>query len=62
MATAPDRPPLSPRHWPAWAGIGCLWLLAQLPMPLLRGIGRAVGALSHAFARRRRRYAERNVA
>ena len=62
MALAPDRPPLSPRHWPAWVGIGCLWLLAQSPMPLLRAIGRLVGALAHVFARRRRRYAERNVA
>ncbi|MFN3842742.1 MAG: LpxL/LpxP family Kdo(2)-lipid IV(A) lauroyl/palmitoleoyl acyltransferase [Rehaibacterium terrae] len=54
-------PPLSPRHWPTWFGIGLLWLLARLPWPLQRGLGHALGALLHAVAGTRRRAAARNL-
>lgn len=54
-------PPLSPRHWPTWAGIGLLWLLARLPWPLQRVIGRGLGGLLRVLARSRRRAAARNL-
>jgi KDO2-lipid IV(A) lauroyltransferase len=36
---------LSPRFWPLWCGLGLLWLIVQLPYPVLLSIGRALGAL-----------------
>lgn len=48
-------PPLSARQWPTWFGIGLLWLAAQLPWGLQRGLGRALGwVLRHLLASRRR--------
>ena len=38
-----------------------LWLLAQLPWPLQRGIGRAVGGVLPLLLRRRHRAARRNL-
>jgi KDO2-lipid IV(A) lauroyltransferase len=55
-------PPLSPRHWPAWAGIGVLWLIAQVPESITRPLGAALGALAFRLAWRRRRIAEANLA
>jgi KDO2-lipid IV(A) lauroyltransferase len=54
-------PPLHPRTWPSWLGIGLLWLLAQLPLALMRVFGTALGALLHASGRARRRVALRNL-
>lgn len=59
MSTAP--PPLSPRHWPALAGIGGLWLLAQFPQWLARPIGIALGALLYPLLGWRRRVAAKNL-
>ena len=33
----------APRWWPTWIGAGLLWCCAQLPLPVQRGIGRAIG-------------------
>jgi KDO2-lipid IV(A) lauroyltransferase len=55
-------PPLSPRYWPEWAGIGVLWLLARLPWPLQRGIGRLLGLTFPWLLRSRHRIAQRNLA
>ena len=56
------RPPLGPRHWPLWVGIGLAALLARLPWRLQRALGRAIGvALLHGW-RSRRRIARRNLA
>jgi KDO2-lipid IV(A) lauroyltransferase len=41
--------------------VGLLWLLQRLPLALLASLGRGFGALLHAFGRRRRRIAQRNV-
>nr|MBA2239304.1 lipid A biosynthesis lauroyl acyltransferase [Lysobacter sp.] len=60
--TAPAKPPLGPRQWPAWAGIGLLALLAWLPWPLQRALGRALGALLLVTMRERGRIASRNLA
>ncbi len=54
-------PPRSPRHWPVWLGIGALALLARLPWPLQRALGRAFGALLRWTLRDRRRVAARNL-
>ncbi|MBP6750188.1 MAG: LpxL/LpxP family Kdo(2)-lipid IV(A) lauroyl/palmitoleoyl acyltransferase [Xanthomonadaceae bacterium] len=54
-------PPRSPRDWPAWAGIGALALLARLPWPLQRALGRAFGTLLRIALRGRRRVAARNL-
>ena len=54
-------PPLSPRHWPAWVGVGALWLLAQWPWPLQRALGRVIGRALPLLLRRRHRAALRNL-
>jgi len=53
---------LAPRHWPAWIGLGCIWLTARLPYPLLLRIGRALGWISARLLRQRRHVAARNLA
>lgn len=58
----PDTsPPLAPRHWPTWFGIGLAAAAARLPWPLQRGLGRALGALLRVVLRRRRAIAARNL-
>ncbi|HVF36080.1 MAG TPA: LpxL/LpxP family Kdo(2)-lipid IV(A) lauroyl/palmitoleoyl acyltransferase [Candidatus Saccharimonadia bacterium] len=59
---AVPRALLHPRHWPMWLGVAALWLLAQLPLPLQRAVGAAIGALAHVFARARREIAALNIA
>lgn len=69
---APDRPlppvlplpspPLAPRHWPVWIGIGALWLAAQLPWGVQRALGSALGGFLHRTLRSRRRVVETNLA
>jgi Kdo2-lipid IVA lauroyltransferase/acyltransferase len=59
---APSPPPLAPRTWPAWLGIGALAALARLPWPLQRLLGRSFGALLRVALRTRRQVAERNLA
>ncbi|MGI8561303.1 MAG: LpxL/LpxP family Kdo(2)-lipid IV(A) lauroyl/palmitoleoyl acyltransferase, partial [Luteimonas sp.] len=54
-------PPLGPAHWPAWLGIGAMTLLARLPWPWQRALGRGLGALLRMALRERREVAERNL-
>jgi KDO2-lipid IV(A) lauroyltransferase len=54
-------PPRSPRHWPTWLGIGALALMARLPWPLQRALGRGFGTLLRWTLRDRRRVAARNL-
>lgn len=63
MSANPDigRPPLGPRHWPAWLGIGAMALLARLPWSWQRGLGRALGMILRTLLRDRRRIALRNL-
>ena len=56
-----QRPLWHPLCWPSWLGLGLLWLLARLPLPLLRAVGRALGPLLWAAAGSRRRIAKRNL-
>jgi Kdo2-lipid IVA lauroyltransferase/acyltransferase len=63
MATAPmNRPPLDPRTWPSWIGIGVLVALAHLPWPLQRVLGRGLGLVLRGLLRTRRDVAARNLA
>jgi len=43
----PFRPTLlAPRHWPAWIGLGVIWLVARVPYAVLLRVGRFVGWLA----------------
>lgn len=52
---------LHPRFWLLWLGLGLLWLIAQLPYPILLRLGRAVGWLLYRFGKERRFIARRNL-
>jgi KDO2-lipid IV(A) lauroyltransferase len=52
---------LSPRHWPAWIGLGVIALVARLPYAWLRRLGRALGWLAARLLGERRRVAARNL-
>ncbi|MGE4407623.1 lipid A biosynthesis lauroyl acyltransferase [Pseudomonas sp.] len=61
-----DRPQfrayfLHPRFWPLWLWLGLLWLLIQLPYPVLLRLGRGLGALMYRLAGSRRSIARRNL-
>ncbi len=62
MPTPQVRPPIAPRTWPSWLGIGVLMALARLPWPLQRALGRLMGALLKMLLRDRRAIAARNLA
>jgi KDO2-lipid IV(A) lauroyltransferase len=61
-ASALPPPPLGPRTWPTWLGIGVMALLARLPWPLQRALGRTLGGVFRLLLRERRRIAARNLA
>ena len=64
MSSAPPlrpRPPLAPRHWPAWCGIGLMALAARLPWALQRALGRLIGDVLRQVLSARRRVAARNL-
>ncbi len=52
---------LHPRYWLLWLGLGLLWLVVQLPYPLLLGLGRALGKLMYWFMADRREVARVNL-
>ncbi|WP_437608460.1 kdo(2)-lipid IV(A) palmitoleoyltransferase [Erwinia sp. V71] len=52
---------LHPRYWLTWAGLGLLFLLVQLPFPLLEKLGTWMGRTSMRFLPRRVRIARRNL-
>ncbi|MBP2168546.1 KDO2-lipid IV(A) palmitoleoyltransferase [Erwinia toletana] len=64
---APKAPPafsrdlLRPRYWSTWAGLGLLFLLVQLPFPLLEKLGTWMGRTSMRFLKRRVRITRRNL-
>jgi KDO2-lipid IV(A) lauroyltransferase len=64
MAATTDKqsPPIGPRTWPAWLGIGFAALLARLPWRLQRWLGSAViGPLLRVALASRRKVAARNL-
>ncbi|MEG6437569.1 hypothetical protein QCN23_04425 [Enterobacter bugandensis] len=48
-----ERAFLHPRYWFTWFGLGVLWLLVQLPYPVLRMLGSKLGSASRYFLKRR---------
>lgn len=52
---------LHPRYWLLWLGIGLLWLVVQLPYPLIYRLGNAIGRLAMRFMKRRAKIAYRNL-
>ncbi|GKW12574.1 lipid A biosynthesis palmitoleoyl acyltransferase [Pectobacterium carotovorum subsp. carotovorum] len=52
---------LHPRYWATWFGLGVLFLLVQLPYPLLMKLGSSAGRLSRVFLKRRVSIARRNL-
>ncbi|WP_438518921.1 LpxL/LpxP family acyltransferase, partial [Enterobacter hormaechei] len=40
---------LHPRYWFTWFGLGVLWLLVQLPYPVIRILGSRLGSASRHF-------------
>ena len=53
---------LAPRQWPAWIGVGLIWLVARLPYKVLLPIGRFAGWLAaRLFGPDRRNTVRRNL-
>ncbi|AHJ74316.1 Kdo(2)-lipid IV(A) acyltransferase [Kosakonia sacchari] len=52
---------LHPRYWALWFGVGMLWLVVQLPYPVIYRIGCGIGRLAQRLMRRRARIAQRNL-
>jgi len=48
---------LHPRYWLTWLGIGFLWLLVQLPYPVIFRLGKYLGRFAQLFMKRRARIA-----
>jgi len=58
---AVDKPPLSPRTWPAWVGIAFGWTIARWPWGLARAVAPWFGKFMFACMIARRRVARRNL-
>lgn len=58
----PPGPVSHPRYWPSWLLVGLMWLLARLPFPAQRFLGRGLGDLVRHLGGRRRRIAATNLA
>lgn len=56
-----SRALLHPRYWLLWLGIGLLWLLVQLPYPVIYRLGTALGRLAMRVMKSRARIARRNL-
>nr|WP_318381900.1 kdo(2)-lipid IV(A) palmitoleoyltransferase [uncultured Enterobacter sp.] len=52
---------LHPRNWSTWFGLSILWLLVQLPYPLIARLGTSLGTLARPFLKRRESIARRNL-
>lgn len=52
---------LHPRYWLTWCGIGLLWLVVQLPYPVIYRLGCGIGRLAMRFMKRRVHIAHRNL-
>ncbi|WP_410016115.1 kdo(2)-lipid IV(A) palmitoleoyltransferase [Sodalis sp. C49] len=52
---------LHPRYWLTWFGLGVLFLLVQLPYPVLHTLGGWLGRLSMPFLKRRAAITRRNL-
>ena len=50
-----------PKHWPSWAAIAVLRLIAALPFTAKLKAGKFIGILAHRFAKKRRHVTETNI-
>lgn len=50
-----------PRYWPTWVGVAPWWGASMLPLPMIRQLGAAIGAIAYRTVGERRRIAERNL-
>ncbi|PMC11808.1 hypothetical protein CJ207_26075, partial [Klebsiella aerogenes] len=46
MSCAFKKNLLLPRYWVTWFGLAILWLIVQLPYPVLHTLGTSAGRLS----------------
>ncbi|MCG7910855.1 MAG: lipid A biosynthesis lauroyl acyltransferase, partial [Candidatus Thiodiazotropha taylori] len=52
----------SPLNWPAWVGLGLLWLISQwLPYRMALPLGRGIGGLIYRLSAKRRHIARVNL-
>ncbi len=51
----------NPLYWPAWFGIGVLWLITRLPVRLRIRFGKAVGRLIYALPGKLKQITETNI-
>ncbi|MEE8495620.1 MAG: LpxL/LpxP family Kdo(2)-lipid IV(A) lauroyl/palmitoleoyl acyltransferase [Xanthomonadales bacterium] len=56
-----ERPPLTPKYWAGWLGIGLFWLIGKLPQRLCLGLSAPLAWLMKRLMRRRQAIAVRNV-
>lgn len=52
---------LHPKYWGTWLGLGCLWLLVQLPWSLQMWLGQQTGLLIFHTLKRRRHICDTNL-
>lgn len=55
------RPPLTPKYWAGWLGIGLFWLIGKLPQRVCLGLSVPLAWLMKRLMRRRHAIAVRNV-
>lgn len=51
----------NPIYWPAWLGLGILWLITRLPFRIQMTIGKSIGRLLYRFSGKLKRITEINV-
>ncbi|MGL5240097.1 MAG: kdo(2)-lipid IV(A) palmitoleoyltransferase, partial [Kluyvera ascorbata] len=56
-----DTALLHPRNGLKWFALASLWLVVQLPYPLLHLLGTSLGKASRRFLKRREQIAARNI-
>lgn len=61
MSSAPPRQLWHPSLFPAWVGLGVLWLLHWLPLPLQAALGNALGWLLAMIPSKRRHIVSTNL-
>jgi KDO2-lipid IV(A) lauroyltransferase len=52
---------ISPLTWPAWIGLGCLWLITRLPYSCQKHIGHALGKITYWCSPKLRHITETNI-
>jgi len=56
-----NRPPLSPKYWIGWLGVGIIWTLGKLPQGMGLAFSTPLAWLLPRLMKRRLRIAQRNV-